>query len=234
MCLWTSDTSSPQGKGTMPGGCAARPPEAVPGRAFRRRLRGWEQREIAQLTSALGASGAASFRVHGVQVNLVQYASAAGAGQQHGHPAAAPEGTADQPPSRRLQKRQQRSAARAAAFRERRRGGTSSGEEACANMQPLSAAAPEPANAAAALEQCSGQEGSEAVPSPPFDSARSPTRSPDRKRQAIARCSATDSIASGSFGVQVMPSRAQIERHLENKFAAFMEHFEHEAMRRGL
>ena len=101
-------------------------------------------------------------------------------------------------------------------------------------MQPLPAAAPEPASAAAALEQCSRQEGSEAVPQPPSDSSRSPTRSPDRKRQAIACRSATDTIASGSFGVQVMPSRAQVERHLENKFAAFMEHFEYEAMRRGL
>jgi hypothetical protein len=129
-------------KGTMPGGCDARPPEAVPGRAYRRRLRGWEQRELAQLASALGASGAASFRVHGVHVNLVQHVSTADAEQQHGQPAAAPTGTADQPPSRRQQRRQQRSAARAAAFRERRRGESGSKEGAGANLQTLAAAAP--------------------------------------------------------------------------------------------
>ena len=81
----------------MPGSCASRPPQAVPGRAFRRRLRGWERREIAQLASALGASGADSFRVHGVHVNVGQHASAAGAEQLQGQPVAAPKGTSDQP-----------------------------------------------------------------------------------------------------------------------------------------
>ena len=68
----------------MPGSCAPRPPWFEPGRASRRRLRGWEQREIAQLASALGASGADSFRVHGVHVNVVQHATNAGAEQQQG------------------------------------------------------------------------------------------------------------------------------------------------------
>jgi hypothetical protein len=228
--IYTTYRKSPQGKGTMPGGCAARPPEAVPGRAFRRRLRGWEQRELAQLASALGASGAASFRVHGVHVNLVQHASEAGAEQQHGQPAAAPGATADSPPSRRQQKRRQRSAARAAAFRERRHGRSSSKEEAGANLQPLAAAAPEPADAVVAHEQCSGQEGSEAVLPPPSDPARSPTRSPERKRQAIARCSATDFIASGSFGpAQVVPTRARMAK----TFAAFAELLEQDETWRG-
>ena len=66
----------------MPGSCAPRPPWFEPGRASRRRLRGWEQREIAQLASALGASGAVSFRVHGVHVNVMQNATEAGAEQQ--------------------------------------------------------------------------------------------------------------------------------------------------------
>ena len=189
----------------MPGGCAPRPPEAVPRRAFRRRLRGWELREIAQLTSALGASGAVSFRVHGVHVNVMQHVPAAGAGQQHGQPAAAPTGTTDQPSSRRQQKRQQRSASRAAAYRERRRREDSSRMQD-GNSQLHSAAAPQPA-AADGSEQCSGQHGTEAKPRPALDFCGSPTRSPDRKRQALA-CDATDSIASGSFGVQVRPLRA--------------------------
>ena len=190
----------------MPGSCAPRQPEAVPGRAFRRRLRGWELREIAHLTSALGASGAASFRVHGVHVNVAQHASAAGAEQLQGQPAAAPPGTPDQPTSRRQQKRQQRSASRAAAYRERRRGEGGSMLQVGA-IQPQQAAASQPAIPVAGSEQCSGQRGTEAKPQPASDLRDSPTRSPDRKRQARA-CDATDTIASGSFGVQVWPSRA--------------------------
>jgi hypothetical protein len=214
----------------MPGSCAPRQPEALPDRGFRRRLRSWEVREIAHLASALGASGAASFRVHGVHVNVMQHASTDGAEQQHGQPAAAQSGTVDQPPSRRQQQRKQRSAARAAAYRERRRQESSSKEETCVNMQPLSVAAHDPASAVGTLEQCSGQEGGEAVPTPPFDASRSPTRSPERKRQAIAACSATDTIASGSFGVQVVPSRA----HLEKKFDEFVTLVATEAAKRGL
>ena len=189
----------------MPGSCASRPPQAVPGRAFRRRLRGWERREIAQLASALGASGADSFRVHGVQVNVVQHATNAGAEQQQDTPGTAPKGTADHPPSRRTQRRQQRSAARAAAYRERKRQEGSSRMQGGAS-QPLQAAAPLPAIAAEGSEQCSGQQGTEAKPRPASDLRGSPARSPDRKRQALA-CHVTDNIASGSFGVQVRPLR---------------------------
>ena len=188
----------------MPGSCASRPPGVVPGRAFRRRLRGWERREIAQLASALGASGAVSFRVHGVHVNVMQNATEAGAEQQQDNPAAAPSGTTDNPSSRRQQKRQQRSAARAAAFRERMKREGSSRVQG-SNSQPHSAADPQPA-AAEGSEQCSGQHGTEAKPRPALDLHCSPTRSPDRKRQALA-CDATDTIASGSFGVQVRPLR---------------------------
>ena len=76
----------------MPGSCTSRPPGVEPGRAFRRRLRGWEQREIAQLASALGASGVVSFRVHGVQVQLQHDISMQGAEQQQAQPAASPTG----------------------------------------------------------------------------------------------------------------------------------------------
>ena len=189
----------------MPGSCASRPPGVVPGQAFRHRLRGWERREIAQLASALGASGAVSFRVHGVHVNVMQNATEAGAEQQQGNPAAAPAGTTDDPSSRRQQRRQQRSAARAAAYRERKRTEGSSRMQD-GNSQPHQAAAPQP-TAADGSEQCSGQHGTEAKPRPALDLHGSPTRSPDRKRQALA-CDATDSIASGSFGVQVRPLRA--------------------------
>ena len=189
----------------MPGSCASRPPGVVPGRAFRRRLRGWERREIAQLASALGASGAASFRVHGVHVNVVQNATYADAEQQQEAPATAPMGTADRPPSRRKQKRQQRSASRAAAFRERKGQERSSGMQG-GNSQPHPADAALPAIAADGSEQCSAQVGTEAKPRPAVDLRDSLTRSPDRKRQALA-CDATDTIASGSFGVQVRPLR---------------------------
>ena len=209
----------------MPGGCAPRPPEAVPGRAFRRRLRGWERREIAQLASALGASGAASFRVHGVHVNVLQHASTAGAGQQQRQPAASPAGTTDAPSSRRQQNRQQRSAARTAAFRERKRR-EGSGRMQDGSSQPQPAAAT-PSVAADGSEQCSGQQGAKAKPRPASDLLGSPTRSPDRKRQALAY-HATDTIASGSFGVQAQPSR------IDRKFEAFLADLAHEAAKRDL
>ena len=211
----------------MPGSCAPRPPWFEPGRASRRRLRGWEQREIAQLASALGASGVVSFRVHGVQVQLQHDTPVQGAEQQQAHPAASPEGTADPPPTRRQQKRQLRSAARAAAFRDRRRAQESSTMGIGASCQPPSAA-PHTAAAAVAHEQCSSQHGAGAKPRPAFDTRGSPANSPDRKRQALA-CHVADTIPSGSFGVQVHP-----RKRVERKFEEFLAELANEAAKRGL
>ena len=211
----------------MPGSCASRPPGFEPGRASRRRLRGWEQREIAQLASALGASGVVSFRVHGVQVQLQHDISMQGAEQQQAQPAASPAGTADQPPSRRQLKRQLRSAARAAAYRDRRRAQESSTMGVGATGQSLSAA-PHTAAAAVAAEQCSGQHGAGAKPRPAIDTRGSPASSPDRKRQALAG-HAADTICSGSFGVQVHP-----RKRVERKFEEFLAELANEAAKRGL
>ena len=93
--------------------------------------------------------------------------------------------------------------------------------------QPHQAAEPQPAVAAAGVEQCSSQQSIEAKPRPASDTRGSPASSPDRKRQALAY-HATDTIASGSFGVQAQPSR------IDRKFEAFLADLAHEAAKRGL
>ena len=208
----------------MPDSCAARLPQAASSQASRRRLRGWELRDIVRLASALGPSGAGTFRVHGVRVDLVQHAQTPEQEAMPGTQASATAARAGSRPSRRQEKRRQRSAARAAAHRSRAKTAQGACPEAVGvsgksqQLPESDCASPASAGASAATEQCFGDmRAVRAKPALVPDARESPdARSPDRKRQTLDT-HAIDSIASGAFETQVHQRRA-----FESRLAAYM------------